>query len=75
MPSLVEALKSSNGENPHTTLKTVFINTLDEQINDMSKFQEMMDSTLDMAMVDRGEFLIKAEFDEELKGDIFSPQI
>lgn len=36
----------------------------------MSKFQEMMESTLDMSLVDRGEFLIRAEFDDELKGRI-----
>ncbi len=68
MPSLVQTLKSCNDENPNSTLSNVFIATLEEQINDMSKFQEMIESTLDLSLVDRGEFLIRAEFDDELKG-------
>ncbi|XKL61911.1 hypothetical protein PGB90_001744 [Kerria lacca] len=67
LPSLIKTLKSCDDGNPHHTLQSAFISTLEEQYQDMAKFQEMMESTLDMSLVDRGEFLIRPEFDEELQ--------
>ena len=49
-------------------MQALFISQLNDHIEDMGKFQEMIESTLDMSLVDRGEFLIKPEFDEELQG-------
>lgn len=49
-------------------MHALFISQLNDQIEDMTKFQEMVESTLDLSLVDRGEFLIKPEFDEELQG-------
>lgn len=70
LPLLIQTLKSSNGGNPHSTLQNVFISVLEELVNDMSKYRELIETTLDLSLVDKGEFLIKAEFDEDLQGNI-----
>lgn len=67
LSSLINTLKSCNNSNPHSTLQSVFISTLEEQIEDTSKYVEMIETTLDLNSVDRGDFLIKADFDEELE--------
>lgn len=64
LPNLVSALAASS----HPTMQAFFISQLNDHIEDMIKFQEMVESTLDLSLVDRGEFLIKPEFDEELQG-------
>lgn len=68
MPVLLDSLKNQNDKNPHPTLKAIVIDPIEELLNDMSNFQEMIETTLDMEFVDRGEFLIKPEFDEDLQG-------
>lgn len=72
LPLLIQTLKSSNGGNPHPTLQNVFTSVLEELVNDMSKYRELIETTLDLSLVDKGEFLIKAEFDEDLQGNIFT---
>ncbi|RZF46275.1 hypothetical protein LSTR_LSTR015192 [Laodelphax striatellus] len=67
LPMLLDALKNQNGGHAHPTLRTVLIEPLQELIGDMKNFQEMIETTLDMDYVDKGEFLIKPEFDEELQ--------
>lgn len=43
-----------------------FISPLKEISDDMSKYQEMILNTLDMDQIARGNYLIKAEFSDEL---------
>ncbi|XP_014279145.1 DNA mismatch repair protein Msh2 [Halyomorpha halys] len=67
LPTLVNTLETYSEDGPNCTLKAVIIDPLKENLNDMEKFQEMVCSTIDMSLVDNGEYLIKAEFDEDLQ--------
>lgn len=51
-------------------VKSVLIDPIGELLADMEKFLAMIEKTLDLDLVDRGEFLIKATFDEDLKGKL-----
>lgn len=48
-------------------VKSVLLDPIGELLKDMEKFLVMIEQTLDLDLVDRGEFLIKPTYDEELQ--------
>lgn len=67
LPVMLDALKMQNEGAPHPTLRAAIIDPLRDYIGEMEKFQDMIESTLDMDVVDRGEFLVKPSFDENFQ--------
>lgn len=63
LPDLVQTLSSSNNQ----TMNSVITMPLNELVNDMNKYQAMIEQTIDFNLVDRGEFLIQSGFDDELQ--------
>lgn len=39
-----------------------------DSLNDLDKYQSMIEQVLDMDLVERGEFLVKSSFNDELSG-------
>ncbi|XP_045124255.1 DNA mismatch repair protein Msh2-like isoform X1 [Portunus trituberculatus] len=65
LPNLCDAVARYDG--PHTTsLAAVFTTPLQEIISDLAKFQEMIETTMDLEQCNKGEFVIKADFDDGL---------
>nr|CAD7199111.1 unnamed protein product [Timema douglasi] len=64
LPQLVKCLDTPGQS---ATLINVLVDPLKELLSDMLKFQEMIESTIDMDLVDRGEFLVKPDFDDDLQ--------
>lgn len=69
LPDLLNSLETSYQDNPQPTLSSCFITPLKEQITELDKYQEMVQSTIDLDSVDKGEYLIKSEFDQDLQGN------
>ncbi|KAK7478892.1 hypothetical protein BaRGS_00029873 [Batillaria attramentaria] len=65
MPYLVEALEGHTGQHA-TLIMAAFSNPIKELLLDFAKFQEMVETTLDLDMVEQHEFVIKPDFDENL---------
>lgn len=63
LPHMVSALATAN----HKTINTYFVDPLNGFLEDMQKFQTMIETTLDMDLVDKGEFLVKPSFDDDLQ--------
>lgn len=67
LPEMINALQECDGNDLFPTLRDSIIDPLKENLKDMEKYQEMVSSTLDLAVVDKEEYLVKAEFDDDLQ--------
>nr|XP_049703684.1 DNA mismatch repair protein Msh2 [Helicoverpa armigera] len=63
LPSLLRCL--AEAENP--TVHSSITEPISELNEDLGKFLEMIETTVDMEAVDRGDFLVKPSFDEQLQ--------
>lgn len=66
IPGMISILRKLE----NNCVKAAIIEPISELMSDMDKYQAMIEQTLDMDLVDRGEYLIKPDFDEELKGKL-----
>ncbi|XP_011169227.2 DNA mismatch repair protein Msh2 isoform X2 [Solenopsis invicta] len=64
LPKLLEQL--SQEENV-TALKTMIIDPLKELVNDMDKFQQLVEQTIDLDAAEKGEFMVNPGFADDLK--------
>jgi DNA mismatch repair protein MSH2 len=71
MDKMLEDLKHHESSKEHV-LKTRFIEPLVVLYKDLSKFQELVEETLDLEMADKGEYIVKASFDDKLAGSFFN---
>lgn len=61
---LVKHLKELNCN----VINDMIVNPLEEFLVDMQKYQEMIQTTLDMELAGKGEFFVRASFNSELQG-------
>uniref|UniRef100_A0A8C3G701 DNA mismatch repair protein n=1 Tax=Cyclopterus lumpus TaxID=8103 RepID=A0A8C3G701_CYCLU len=66
VPALVSALERYSGTHRLVLLEAVLISPLRDLQADFVKYQEMIETTLDMNQIDHHEFLVKASFDPAL---------
>lgn len=67
LPELVSTL--SHYQNSHAKLvKDTFTAPLQQCAEDLEKFRQMVETTVDLEAIDNHQFLIKADFDEGLQG-------
>lgn len=65
LPGLIEKLNSVSDV---PAVKAMFLDPLKQYLEEMDKFQQMAEQTIDLDAADKGDFFVKPEFDEELKG-------
>jgi DNA mismatch repair protein MSH2 len=62
LPSILKMLKELNCNSLNATV----YNPLNDLIQDLTKLEEMVDEVIDMESVERGEYLVRASFDDKL---------
>ncbi|GFN93737.1 DNA mismatch repair protein [Plakobranchus ocellatus] len=65
MPHLLETVEKYEGQHKELLAQT-FAGPIKELLHDFNKFQEMVETTLDMEQVQNHEFLIRSDFDDGL---------
>lgn len=66
MPKLLEQLAP---EENLAALKALIIDPLKELIEDMDKFQQLVEQTIDLDAAEKGDFMVNPGFSEDFKGD------
>ncbi|KAG7201856.1 hypothetical protein KM043_004574 [Ampulex compressa] len=64
LSALLEQLTSATNV---TAARTMFSDPLKELIQDMDKYQQMVEQTIDLEAAEKGDFMVQAAFDDELK--------
>lgn len=67
IPKILENLSAAT---EIAALKALIIDPLKEFVEDLDKFQQMVEQTIDLEAADKGDFMVKADFDDDLKGII-----
>lgn len=67
LPKLVEQLST---EASVTALKTMIIDPLKELIEDMDKFQQLVEQTIDLDAAEKGDFMVNPGFADDFKGNL-----
>ncbi|GBP45950.1 DNA mismatch repair protein Msh2 [Eumeta japonica] len=63
LPALLRCLAETDDSTVHSSLTE----PISELNDDLGKFLEMIETTIDMEAIERGDFLVKASFDEQLE--------
>lgn len=64
IPALIKALSRTNNK----YIKAMLENPLSDLCQDFKNYQAMIEQTLDMELVDKGDFFVKPTFDSQLAG-------
>lgn len=57
----------------HASLvKTGFLDIIDKYVEELARFQELVETTVDLEAADQHEYIIKPDFDDKLKGLVSS---
>ncbi|KAJ8942686.1 hypothetical protein NQ314_010010, partial [Rhamnusium bicolor] len=64
IPNVIQILRNTESK----CVKAMLIDPISDIIADLQNYQSMIEQTLDLDLVDRGEFLVKCSFDDDLNG-------